>query len=147
MISPPSPIRPGPNIPLNLPTIQIIILHISTPLFKRNLLLLKKTNKMQMKHECDQNVHILANKCWITCKFIGHYPAFYHNFCQIISYKINFCPAFYHNQFLLDNILQNQLLLDNIWHFIISGKINFCWTTSDKNQLLLGIIWHFIIIR
>ena len=24
-------------------------------------------------------MYILANKCWITCKFIGHYPAFYHN--------------------------------------------------------------------
>ena len=26
--------KPGPNIPLNLPIIQIIILHLSTPLFK-----------------------------------------------------------------------------------------------------------------
>ena len=30
--------RPGPNIPLNLPIIQIIILHLSTPLFKRKKL-------------------------------------------------------------------------------------------------------------
>ena len=35
--------RPGSNIPLNLPIIQIIILHLSTLLFKRKL-----PNKMQM---------------------------------------------------------------------------------------------------
>ena len=48
--------RPGPNMPLNLPIIQIIILHLSTPLFKRKLP--KKADKMQMKHEYDQNVHV-----------------------------------------------------------------------------------------
>ena len=51
--------RPGPNIPLNLPIIQIIILHLSTSLFKRKLpIILKKADKMQMKHEYDQNVHV-----------------------------------------------------------------------------------------
>ena len=51
--------RPGPNIPLNLPIIQIIILHLSTPLFKRKLpIILKKADKMQMKHEYDQNLHV-----------------------------------------------------------------------------------------
>ena len=52
--------RSGPYIPLNLPIIQIIILHLSTPLFKRKLsiILKKKTDKMQMKHEYDQNVHV-----------------------------------------------------------------------------------------
>ena len=49
--------RPGPNIPLNFPIIQIIILHLSTPLFKRKLPL-KKADKMQMKHEYDKNVHV-----------------------------------------------------------------------------------------
>ena len=49
--------RPGPNIiPLNLPIIQIIILHLSTPLFKRKLPnILKKADK---KHEYDHNVHV-----------------------------------------------------------------------------------------
>ena len=37
-------IRPGPNIPLNLPIIQIIILHLSTALFKNKLpIILKKS--------------------------------------------------------------------------------------------------------
>ena len=50
--------RPGPNIPLNLPIIQIIILHIYTPLFKRKLPIIhKKDDKMQMKHEYDQDVY------------------------------------------------------------------------------------------
>ena len=48
--------RPGPDIPLNLPIIQIIIPHLSTPLFKRKLPIILK--KMQMKHEHDQNVHV-----------------------------------------------------------------------------------------
>ena len=46
--------RPGPNIPLNLPFIQIIILHLSTPLFKRKVPIILK---MQMKHEYDRNIH------------------------------------------------------------------------------------------
>ena len=48
--------RAGPNIPLNFPIIQIIIVHLSTLLFKRKLP--KKADKMQMKHEYDQNVHV-----------------------------------------------------------------------------------------
>ena len=44
---------------INLPIIQIIILHLSTPLFKRKLPIIpKKADKMQMKYECDQNVHV-----------------------------------------------------------------------------------------
>ena len=51
--------RPGPNIPLNLPIIQIIILYLSTPLFERKVpIILKKADKMQMKHEYDQNVYV-----------------------------------------------------------------------------------------
>ena len=53
-------VRAGPNIPLKFPIIKIIILHLSTPLFKRKLpIILKKADKMQMKHEYyDQNVHV-----------------------------------------------------------------------------------------
>ena len=51
--------RPGPNILLNLLIIQIIILYLSTPLFKGKLpIVLKKDDKMQMKHEYDQDVHV-----------------------------------------------------------------------------------------
>ena len=52
--------RPGPIIPFNLPIIQELYSLISTPLFKRKspIILKKKLTKMQMKHECDQNVHI-----------------------------------------------------------------------------------------
>ena len=51
--------RPGLNIPLNFPIIQIIILHLSTPLLREShLLFLKKADEMQMKHEYDQSVRI-----------------------------------------------------------------------------------------
>ena len=65
-------VRPGPNIPLNLPIIEIIILHISTPLFKRKLPIILRQKLMQMKHEYDvpECSYILANKCWIICNFL-----------------------------------------------------------------------------
>ena len=38
---------------------KLIIVHLSTPLFKRKLsIILKKADKIQMKHEYDQNVHV-----------------------------------------------------------------------------------------
>ena len=66
-------IRPGPNIPLNLPIIQIIILHLSTPLFKWKL----KKDKMQMIHEYDQNLH--------ACTFWPTSAGSHENFLFIIS--------------------------------------------------------------
>ena len=65
--------RAGPNIPLNLPIIQIIILHFSTPLFKRKLpITLKKSRSSDSKYEWNMNMtmYILANKCRITCEFL-----------------------------------------------------------------------------
>ena len=51
--------RAGPNIPFNLPIIQNFILQFLPHYSRENhLLFLKKLTKMQMKHECDQNVHV-----------------------------------------------------------------------------------------
>ena len=52
--------RPGPNILLNLPIIQIIILHLSTPLFKRKSpIILKKADEIQLK--INQNMHDIVH--------------------------------------------------------------------------------------
>ena len=45
-------VRPGPDIPLNLPIIQITYIH---PIIQEKVTYYIK--KMQMKHEYDQDVH------------------------------------------------------------------------------------------